>query len=211
MALRVLIVGILALLIGIAFCFAGYRFFRILIAVWGFLAGFLLTAQAFTAYSGGHFLVSAIGLIIAVIVGLVFAVLAYYLYVAAVVILSASVGFWIGTGLLAALGYSSQSTLALIVGLILAIILAILALALNLTKFLIIIITSLGGASAIIAGVLLLLGVIPLASLSLGIVGAIIKGSSLWTLAWVVLAIVGIIVQLSSTQRYAHDYAQSQF
>src|SRR3989440_6155363 len=139
MVLSVLAVGILALLIGIAFCFAGYRFFRILIALWGFFAGFLLTAQAFTASSGGHFLVSAAGLIIALIVGLVVAALAYYLYVAAVVILSASVGFWIGTGLMTAIGFGSHSVPALIVGLIVAVILAILTLALNLTKMLIII------------------------------------------------------------------------
>src|SRR6266568_4090057 len=142
MVLSVLAVGILALLIGIAFCFAGYRFFRILIALWGFFAGFLLTAQAFTASSGGHFLVSAAGLIIALIVGLVVAALAYYLYVAAVVILSASVGFWIGTGLMAAVGYGSHGALALLVGVICAIVLAILTLTLNLTRLLIIIITA---------------------------------------------------------------------
>ncbi len=189
-----LVVGLLTLLIGIAFCFAGYHFFRILIAVWGFLAGFLLTAQTFAVYAGGHFLVSAFGLIIAVLVGLIVAALAYYLYVAAVVILSASVGFWIGTGLMTA-----------------AVILAILTLALDLTKWLIIISTSLGGASTILAGVLLLFRVIPLDYLSLGVVGAFIRGSLLWGLVWLVLAIAGIIVQVSNTQHYEKGYAQSQF
>lgn len=209
--LSVLIAGILALLIGIAFCFAGYRFFRILIAIWGFLAGFLLTAQAFAISSGGHFLVSIVGLVIALIVGLVFAALAYYLYVAAVVILCASVGFWIGSGLMTAFGYGIHSGPALIVGIIFAILLAFLTLAFNLAKFFIIIVTALGGASTIITGVLLLLSVIPLDYLSLGVVGAIIRGSVLWSLIWLVLAIVGIIAQLSSTQQYAQGYAQSQF
>ena len=53
----------------------------------------------------------AAGLIIALIVGLV---------VAAVVILSASVGFWIGTGLMVAIGFSSQSTPTLLVGVLFA-------------------------------------------------------------------------------------------
>src|SRR5207248_1696562 len=109
-------------------------------------------------YSVDHFLVSVGGLVIAFIVGLVLAALAYYLYVAAVVILGASVGFCIGTGLMMALGYSSHSTPALLTGVIFAGIMAIPILALNLTKILIIISTSLGGASTIIAGVLLLLG-----------------------------------------------------
>ncbi len=179
MVFSVLLVAILALFIGLAFCFAGYRFFRLLIAIWGFFAGFLLTTQAFAASAGGHILVSTAGVLIAVIVGLIVAALAYWLYVAAVVILSASVGFWIDTGLMTAIGYGSHSTPALLVGVLVAVILALLTLALNLTKLLIIISTALGGASTIIAGVLLLWRVIPPDNLSLGIVGAVIRGSPL--------------------------------
>jgi hypothetical protein len=211
MSLNVLIVGIVALLVGIAFCFAGYRFFRILIAIWGFLTGFLLTAQAFGISGGSHLHMSALGLIVALIVGFVLAALAYYLYVAAVVILGASVGFWVGTGLATAAGYSSHSSLALLIGVICAIVLAILILALNLTKLLIIISTALGGASAIVAGALLLLGRITLDALSSGIVGAVIRGSTLWGLAWLVLAAIGIIVQLNRSQSYMPGYARSQY
>src|SRR5689334_14351915 len=145
-SINVLIAGIIALLVGMAFCFAGYRFFRFLIAIWGFLTGFLLTAQVLSNSAGGHLQLSPLGLIIAVIVGLVLAALAYYLYVAAVVILGASVGFWIGTGLVAAVGYGSHSALALLVGVICAIVLAILTLTLNLTRLLIIVGTAVGGA-----------------------------------------------------------------
>jgi hypothetical protein len=208
---NVLVVGIVALLIGIAFCFAGYRFFRVLIAIWGFLTGFLLTAQAF-GFSGGRYLhMSVPGLIIALIVGLVLAFLAYYLYVAAVVILGASVGFWIGTGLATAAGYGSHSSLALLIGIICAVVLAILILALNLTRLLIIISTALGGASAMVAGILLLMGRISLDAFSSGIVGAIIRGSTLWGLVWLVLAAIGVIVQLNRSQSYVPGYARSQY
>ncbi len=211
MVFSILVVAILALIIGLAFCFAGYRFFRLLIALWGFFAGFVLTTQALAAFTGGHVLVSIAGVIIAAIVGLIVAALAYWLYVAAVVILSASVGFWIGSGLMTAIGYGSHSTPALLIGLLAAVILALLTLALNLAKWLIIVSTALGGASTIIAAVLLLLRVITLDTLSLGIVGAIIRGSPLWGLVWLVLTAAGILVQVSSTQRYAKDYAHAQF
>ena len=211
MVFSILVVAILALIIGLAFCFAGYRFFRLLIALWGFFAGFVLTTQALAAFTGGHVLVSIAGVIIAMIVGLIMAALAYWLYVAAVVILSASVGFWIGSGLMIAIGYGSHSTPALLIGLLAALILALLTLALNLAKWLIILSTALGGASTIIAAVLLLLRVITLDTLSLGIVGAIIRGSPLWGLVWLVLTGAGILVQVSSTQRYAKDYAHAQF
>lgn len=98
-----------------------------------------------------------------------------------------------------------------IFGLVFALILAVLTLALDLTKWLIIISTSLGGASTILAGVLLLFRVIPLDYLSLGVVGAIIKGSLLWGLLWLVLSIAGIVAQASSTQQYKEGYARSQF
>ena len=208
MSLKLLVVGILALVIGAALCLVGYRAFRILIAIWGFFAGFLLMMQAVVAASGG--LVSLEGLIIAFVVGLLLAVLAYYLYVAAVLILSASVGLWVGTGLMMALGFSNHSTAALIGGLVLAFALAVLTLALNLTKFLLVSGTSLGGACSIIVGILLLLKKIPL-NLSFDMVGAIISSSQVWSLAWLALAIVGITVQLSSTQRYAHGHARSLF
>jgi hypothetical protein len=211
MSLNVLIVGIVVLLIGIAFCFAGYRFFRILIAIWGFITGFLLTAGAFGAISGGHLLISGVGLIAALIVGLILAALAYALYVAAVVILSASVGFWVGTSIVAAAGYGPHGAFALLVGVICAIVLAILTLALNLTKILIIVITALGGASAIISAALLLMGRIRLGELTSGAVGTFIRGSTVWGLAWLALAVIGIVVQLNRTQSYASSYVRSQY
>ena len=209
MSLKLLAIGILALVIGIALCFVGYRAFRILIAIWGFFAGFLLMLQAVVDASGGR--VSIEGLAIAFVVGLILAVLAYYLYVAAVLILSASVGLWVGIGLMMALGFSNHSTAALIVGLVLAFALAVLAFALNLTKFLLVSGTSLAGACSIIVGILLLLKKITLEPQSLGMVGAIISHSQVWSSAWLVIAIIGIVVQLSSTQRYARGHAKAQF
>lgn len=211
MVVSVLVVAILALFISLAFCFASYHFFRLLIALWGFFVGFLLTTQALATSAGSHVLVSTVGVIIAVIVSLIVAALAYWLYVAAVVILSVSVGFWIGSRLMIAIGYGSHSIPALLIGMLVAVILALLTLALNLAKWLIILSTALGGASTIIAAVLLLLRVIPPDNLSLGLVGAIIRGSPLWGMVCLVLTDAGLLVQVRSTQQYAQDYAHAQF
>jgi len=212
MSIELLAMGILMLVIGIALCFAGYRAFRALIAFWGFFAGFLLTIQAFGIDSGNNLLVSPLAWIIALIIGIVLAILAYQLYVAAVVILSASVGFWLGTGLMMAVGYSNHSLPALIVGIICAFFLASLTLSLNLAKILIILITSLSGASVIIAGILLFLREVSFNdALSWNIVGSVIGGSQLWGYVWLALAIVGILVQLGGTRRYERGYARAQF
>jgi hypothetical protein len=58
------LIGVLVLLVGATFCFVGYRFFRILIAVWGFFAGFNLCAAAMTALFGQNFLGTTTGWIL---------------------------------------------------------------------------------------------------------------------------------------------------
>ena len=209
MFFEVLFVGLLALLLGAAFCFIGYRFFRILIPIWGFFAGFFFGAQGVVSLFGGGFLSTVTSWVVGLIVGLILAALAYFFYYAAVVILGGSVGYWIGTGLMAALGFSQQSFLAVVVGLAAAVVLAILIIALNLPKILIIVFSALGGASTIVAGILLLLGRIPLAFFGYGTVAAIILNSLLWLIVWLVLAVAGIVAQWRSTQDYTLEWSQT--
>jgi len=68
------LIGVLVLLVGATFCFVGYRFFRILIAVWGFFAGFNLCAAAMTALFGQNFLGTTTGWILGLVVGLQYGV-----------------------------------------------------------------------------------------------------------------------------------------
>ncbi len=206
---QILFIGLIALLLGLAFCFAGYRFFRLLMPFWGFFVGFGLGAQIVASLFGGHFLATILGWIIGIIVGLIFAALAYTFFTLAVAILGASVGYWIGTGAMSALGYSHNGFLTVLVGVIVAIALAILIIALNLPKFLIIFSTALGGASTILTGVLLLLGRISIAELQYGAIAAFVRSSTFWTAVWLILAIAGIITQLNKTQKYTLNPAKS--
>ena len=210
MFIKVLFVGLLALLLGAAFCFAGYRFFRVLIAIWGFFAGFLIGASGVASLFGGGFLATVLGWIAGVVVGLIIAAVAYFFYVVAVVILGASVGYWIGIGLMSAIGFSSQGFLTELVGIIAAVVLAILIIALNLPKVLIMVFTALGGASTILAGILLLIGQISLLSLQNGAVEAVIRNSWFWGLIWLALAVIGFAVQRSSMHEYTLKWSQSQ-
>ncbi|TMD67224.1 MAG: hypothetical protein E6I91_07620 [Chloroflexi bacterium] len=76
MTFQDVLICVLILLVGAAFCFVGYRFFRGLIAVWGFFAGFNLGAAGMTALFGQNFLGTTTGWILGLVVGLVFAVVA---------------------------------------------------------------------------------------------------------------------------------------
>src|SRR5947199_1978851 len=92
------LIGVLVLLVGATFCFVGYRFFRILIAIWGFFAGFNLGTAAMTALFSNAFLQTTTGIVLGLVLGLVFAVLPYFFYYFAVVLLGAPAAYDLGSG-----------------------------------------------------------------------------------------------------------------
>jgi hypothetical protein len=201
MSLDVLGVALLALLIGAAFSFAGFKFFLFLLPVWGFFMGFLAGAQGMEALFGDGFLVEVTGWVVGFGLGLVFAVLSYLFYWIAVVLLGASIGYAAGVGLMGALGID-LNLITLAVGIAGGVVLALAVVFLRVPRYLVIVLTAAGGSTAIIAGVLLLFGTIKLDGLTYGIVGAavdVIKDTPLWAIVWVVLFGAGIFYQVRST------------
>ncbi len=204
------IASLITLAVGGIFCFAGYRLFRIIIAVWGFFIGFLIGAQVLSSLFGNTFLATPLAWVVGIVLGIILACLSYALYTAAIAILGASVGYLIGVGLMTALGFDNQTTLTFLAGVLVGALFGLLILFLHLAKLLIILNTALGGASAIILGLLLFLKLVPLSFLDTGLVGALIKGSPVWGIAWLVVAALGIIVQYQSTRHYeVEKYAPS--
>ena len=127
------------------------------------------------ALFGQNFLGTVTGWVLGIVVGLVIAVLAYFLYYVAIVVLGASVGYAIGSGLMGAIGLNNPGFLSVIVGVVLAVILTILILALNLPKLLIMVFTAIGGAATIVSGFLLMFGQIHTAALQYGFAAAAIR------------------------------------
>ena len=202
------LIGLLLLVVGAAFCFVGYRFFRILIAIWGFFAGFNLGAAGDDQPSlDNAFLGTVTGWVLGIVVGLVIAVLAYFLYYVAIVVLGASVGYAIGSGLMGAIGLNNPGFLSVIVGVVLAVILTILVLALNLPKLLIMVFTAIGGAATIVSGFLLMFGQIHTADLQYGFAEAAIRASWIWSLVVIVLAVVGFVAQWRTMQEYTLEWS----
>jgi len=78
------LIGLLILVVGAAFCFAGFN----------------LGASGMAALFGQNFLGTVTGWVLGIVVGLVIAMLAYFLYYVAIVVLGASVGYAIGSGLM---------------------------------------------------------------------------------------------------------------
>ena len=213
MAFQDFLIGALILLAGAAFCFVGYRFFRILIAIWGFFAGFNLGTAAMTAlFTNSPFLGTTTGIVLGLVIGVVFALLAYFFYYFAVVLLGASAGYDLGSGLIGAIS-SNLQVVAFIVGVVLAVIFALVILLFNLPKLLIMVMTALGGAVAILGGLLILTGQIPSTgstALQFGVAVAVVRASWFWSIVAIALAVVGFLAQWRTTQEYTLAWSQSQ-
>ena len=210
MTLETIVVALVALLVGAGLTMAGYRYFLILLPIFGFVAGFYAGSAAITAIFGSGFLADVSGWIVGFVVGVVFAVLAYFFYVIAVIILAASVGAAIGGGIVQAI-LPDAGILEFLVAATGAVILAVAAVLLAAPKYLIIVGTAIIGAATTIAGVLLLFGQIKLAALGHGPVKAIIDQSLLWGIVFIVLAAAGIAAQFRMTQAYTLDPVGPRF
>jgi hypothetical protein len=206
--LSVLFVSLFAVVLGLAFCFAGYRVFLILLPVWGFFAGLWLGAEVTTLIFGGGFLATTTGLVIGLVVGLIFAVLSYLFYIIGVALVGAGFGWALGAGFMAAIGLG-PGFLATIVAIVVAIIVAGLTLALNLQKYVIIVISAIGGANAVVLSVLLLFGRVSLDTLKEAgnAIAPVLQDSWFWLIAWLIVAIAGIVVQIRANRSYTYSRA----
>ncbi|HEY0756522.1 MAG TPA: DUF4203 domain-containing protein [Ktedonobacteraceae bacterium] len=197
-----LIIGLLMLIMGAFFCFAGYRLFRVIMAIWSFLLGFFVGIQITSSLLNAGPLTIPLTWGTGILLGLILAVLAYALYTAAMILLGASIGYILGTGLMTVLGIANQMALVIIVGLILAVLFAILVMALDLARVLIVATTAVGGAASIVIGILMLYQPLTIDFPEFAQLIAFFKDAPGWLLLWLALAIVGGLFQLRNTRRY---------
>jgi len=206
--LLLVLLALVALGLGAVLLLVGYRFFLLLLPIWGFVAGLWLGAETVSILLGEGFLVSVTGLVVGFVVGLIMAILSYLFYAVGVLLLGASFGYWLAAGLMYAVGFES-GFLVTVVGAITAIIFATLTVMLDVKKHLAIIMTAFGGAGGISLAILLIFGVIDPEQLQAGgaaALAAVIEESALWLLIWLALAIGGIIFQESNTREYYIEY-----
>ncbi len=197
--LSLMCAGLIALMFGLVLCFAGYRFFIIILPIWGFFFGLAFGAQAIQALFGTAFLATVTSWVVGFCVGAVFAVLAYLFYVAAVAILAGSLGYSVVVGILLALGLQ-MGFLVWLIGIIAAVIVAVVALALNLQKWIVVIGTAVVGAELILATFVMLFN--PAARALADPRQVVAQASPLVWIVAIVTAVLGILVQLRSMANY---------
>ena len=189
-----IIVGILAICVGALFCFWGIAAMRVVISVWGAFAGFNLGAGLVSAISSEGFLSNAVGWIVGILLALLFALLAYLYYVVAIVLMMATIGFVLGTAVMAAFGVA-WNWLIIIVGVVIGVLLAWAAVAVNLPAILLVVFSALGGSTAIVAGLMMVSDQIRTSEFTDASITERISHSWWWYALYLVFAVVGIVVQ----------------
>ena len=208
------IIGLLAIAIGLALLFAGYRLLWVLLPIWGFFAGLWLGITGLQAIFGTGFLAGVSGLVVGFVLGIVFAVLSYLFYIVGVAILGATIGYSLTVSLLVGGLGMNQGFLVWLIAVVVAVAFAVVVLVLNLQKYAVIFITSLGGASAVIAGALLLFGQISQEQLSglMGVWAPVSFGEGwFWWLGWLILAVIGIAYQIQANRVYVLEPPPARF
>lgn len=192
------IVGLLGVLVGAAFCFRGWILMRILLAVWGAFAGFFLGAGLVAAATGDSFLGDVLAWVVGAVVAVLFAVLAYLYYAVSVLLALATSGYLLGATLMVGLGIG-WTWLIVLVGVLVGALLAFVAMIGRAPLLLLVLISATAGASALVGGIMFLVGTIDVADLDQATVVDRIDASPWWWLLWLVVAAAGIAVQLRTT------------
>jgi hypothetical protein len=189
-----ILVGIVAIVIGLAWAFYGLKAFLILLPIWAFFVGFGAGAAWIQQLFGDGFLATTTSWVGGLVIGVVLALLSYFWYYAAVVIVGGALGYTLGAGVLAAIGFGDVISFA--GGLLLAAVLAFLTIVLAVPAYLVVIFSALGGAIATVNGALILLGRIQLEDISHGLGEGLLKDPIIAVVGTIVVAAAGIIFQM---------------
>jgi hypothetical protein len=195
------IAGLLVLFLGAVLAFGGYRFFVVLLPIFGFLFGFGFGAQTMQALFGEGFLSTLISWAVGFLFAVSFAVFSYLFYLFGVALVAGALGYALGAGVLQAIGFDF-GFLVWLVGAAAGIAFIVGALVLNVQKYVVIAATALLGAGLVVGTLLFLFDGLPAAETVANPVRAALQGSPLWLLAFLAVAAAGAVAQYQTTRRW---------
>jgi hypothetical protein len=194
LSLETILIGGALALIGIAFTFAGYPLFLILLPLWAFMWGLIGGGGAVAQALGNGLFADAVGIGIGIVLGILAALVALAFWWAGIILLGASLGYYVGSGLVTAIGIN-PGLLSLIVGLVGAAIVGSVFVIYRAPRIAVVIITAFLGGAAAVAGVLVFFGTIPADSLRTGVIETIREQGPISILVALALGLVGSAFQ----------------
>ncbi len=189
-----ILLGLLAILAGVAMLVAGQFVLRLALPIWGFFAGFAFGAGLVAELADERFLGTVLGWVLGLVFALIFAVFAYLYFASAVILAMAAFGFAIGSGLVVALGID-WNWVAVLVGVAVGAVVGLVSVFGNMPMIVLVVISSVAGAISVVAGLMLLVGSLDSADFTRGGFAGKVQDSWGWYLTLVVLALVGIVIQ----------------
>ena len=191
-ALLLTAVGLLSSLLGL-------KLFRIILPIIGLVSGFMVGFGGFQGVFGTGVISSTMAVLVAVVTGLIFALLAFALFDLAVKILGIVLGASFLAFLGVAVGLDKNGFIVFCLALAGGIIAALLINARQLSMQLVVAITSLAGVAYILTGIMLVVGKVSLDDLSnSGIIPTLLRvvdQSFLWLFVWLGGSILAMQVQ----------------
>lgn len=188
-------VAVLLVVGGLISCLAGYRFFRVVLVLYGFILGALVASSLVGAGNTTQLVVAAIA------GGAAGGLILYLAYFVGVALVGAAAGVFVAHAISAQLGRDPEPLVVILSAVAGA------AAAMVLQRYVIVIATAFGGAWTLIVGTLALTGTSRATKTASSSGVSVIYPFSLppedrWlVIVWVVFGIIGILVQLGITGR----------
>jgi hypothetical protein len=205
MSLEGIVIGLLGVVLGAAFCAAGYRYFLILLPIWGLFVGFMVGWQATATLLGQGLFASTIGFVVGIVLAIVFALLSYFYWWGAILVIAGTLGYWVTQWLLGLIGFSTDGLIITLISIAAGAGVAVVAFIVNAPKYVAIILTAFAGAAWLAVGIALILGIIKPDTLGGGAIVAVYKQGWIWIAIWGVAAAAGIAAQLQMAARMEQD------
>lgn len=191
-ALLLTAVGLLSSLLGL-------KLFRIILPIIGLISGFMVGFGGFQGVFGTGVISSTMAVLVAVMVGVIFALLAFVLFDIAVKLLGIFIGAWVLAFLGVAIGLDKNGFIVFLLAVAGGIIAALLINARKMSLQIVVAVTSLAGVAYILTGIMLVAGKVSLADLSdSGIIPTMLRvvdQSFLWLFVWLGGSILAMQVQ----------------
>jgi hypothetical protein len=205
-----LIIGLVAIVVGGLVAFFGLRLFFVLLPLYAFVFGFVAGADLLQAVFGEGFLATVTSWVAGLAVGVLFALLSFFWYYAAVLLVGAAVGWTLGAGFAAWLGFD-PGLITFLAGLAVAIVFGLAMLIANAPAALVIIATAIGGAAYAVAGAWTLLGQIGTEELSDGGAVSAILGQPVAIVAWLGVTVAAVLFQYLSARTTAVEIERERY
>jgi Domain of unknown function (DUF4203) len=199
-----IVAGSVVLFLGTLVALFGYRLFLVLLPIYGFFFGLSFGAHSLQALFGDGFLATTTSWIVGFFVGLLFAALSYLFWYFAVALAAGSLGYGLVAGLFSLTG-ADLDVLVWILGVLVGLVFAVGAIALNLQKVVVIVATALFGAWAVVGTFLFLFTDETPERLAEDGMKLILDDHPGWFVILAIVAAVGIVFQWVTNRRFEID------